>query len=569
MASKGNRRGMKNKSKAKRQRRQAQTIKRARQAQKSYQAQMRSQHSSGASVASHGESQPGDTINNNIRDIHRLFLPSIQVSTPILTQKPSTFLTLPREIRDQVYKELLSVSQWSEWGKEYYNEGRKNFPGLNLLGVNQQIRSEAWDMLVTGNAWIQIRICGPAPWSSPLLRYTIAPGRFSQPYFKTDNYSTERERQLRESSVITICLGTEQNAMRRKDKIIDSDFDGGLVLLLAYHPDSWVLLVNLLILQLRECHSMHIAFRDNIHQHTGISGRALKEIMTSMFMIRSSARVSASGGGNEMRNLVLSISQPLRSDAELLDILFRFRRIGNEYREAGDLYGAMRYYGYILEASISVLPWTFVGVRSAEGSPMHNTLKETKMQLFTYWAYTANVLMIRLQKDKKSQRIPGILPHKSTIAASAFLEWAGATDQQRRHAHWRRGQALELTADLDGESLERMKFELGINRDTCYSMAARDYWYALQIDGEGHNHLERLYVKLCRKISRDPGLPFPLKTVYIPALGMWTGDPDILLRLGPYARWMRRLRQRISPLLGEAMGEGALRALYARDGIHW
>lgn len=300
MASKGNRRRMKNKSKAKRQRRQAQTIKRARQAQKTYQAQMRSQHSSGASVASHGESQPGsdllrrtpsqlifpwtDTINNNIRDIHRLFLPSIQVSTPILTQKPSTFLTLPREVRDKVYKELLSVSQWSEGGIEYYLERGKNFPGLNLLGVNQQIRSEAWDMLVTGNTWIQIRICGPAPWSSPLLRYTIAPGRYSQPYFKTDNYSTERERQLRESSIMTICLGLEQNAVRRKDKIIDSDFDGGLVLLLAYHPDSWIHLVYLLTLQLRECHSMHIALRDNIHQHTGISGYVKIHLISSVFL---------------------------------------------------------------------------------------------------------------------------------------------------------------------------------------------------------------------------------------------------------------------------------------------
>jgi hypothetical protein len=206
-----------------------------------------------------------------------------------LKESASPFLNLPRELRDQVYRELLTVDQVPDNIDLSSMKWPINFSGLVILGVNRQIRNEGWEMLLHGNTWVQFRICGSIDLFQTFLGETRPQGpdgeRLCGPTFVTHGYPSERIRQLRESSVVTICLGDE-SGVRDKHKIPEKDFRG-LSLLLPYRQSLWPHVLESLAQEVDTRRSVHIACRSNVLQDTSISGYVLS-FLAMPFSVSSS-----------------------------------------------------------------------------------------------------------------------------------------------------------------------------------------------------------------------------------------------------------------------------------------
>lgn len=177
-----------------------------------------------------------------------------------------SFLDLPREVRDKVYRYLLSVAHNQDgtfvWIStcQYW---RKNFPGLGLLCVNRQIRAEAWHVLVNDNAWISITFWG----DFELFSHLCSPDSSflaSGPRFIARIFPEEMRRELFSNAVINVCLGPKSGSKGKDEPRFDQ--------LLVFHPRIWPDMVNNIAQQVGELHSVHITCRRDAHLDTSTSG---------------------------------------------------------------------------------------------------------------------------------------------------------------------------------------------------------------------------------------------------------------------------------------------------------
>ncbi|KAI4600856.1 hypothetical protein KJ359_013019 [Pestalotiopsis sp. 9143b] len=490
-----------------------------------------------------------------------------------------SFLDLPREVRNKVYRSLLSVAHNPDgtfvWisGCQYW---RKNFPGLGLLGVNRQIRAEAWHVLVNDNAWISVTFCGDFQLFNH-LGSSDSPFLVSGPRFIARILSEEMRREIFSNAVMNLCLGPKSGSKGKDEPRFDQ--------LLVFHPKIWPDLVNEIAQQVDERHGIHITCRRDVHLDTSTSGRAFEDIVKTMFVIRGASEATVSGCGDRLDALAASMATPIRNYADVLAIIGQFKDAGDDYVRQGNLRAAVQVYyqGYV--ASAVVLPEKAVEGRALEGSPLGNSVYAAVMGLLDSWSqaltsdcdhqikiYGSKMPTSQLPLDSPPPGVmlvdswrPQELLNTAVTGASAVLRWPGVTDKQRRLSHWHGASAFSVAAKLDEEALEKVK----LTKSDCQMRAAKDYWYAMQIDGPDADLLQRLYTDMCRAINRDPEEPFDLRTVRVPALGDWTGDPTLIGMWGRNAMIMRLYQQRISPDMGETMDEEELRELYERDGIHW
>lgn len=307
--------------------------------------------------------------------------------------------------------------------------------------------------------------------------------------------------------------------------------------------------------------------------------------MKTIFVIRGASEATVSGCGDRLDALATSMATPIRNYADVLAIIGQFQDAGDDYVRQGDLRAASTVYYQGYDASAVFLRRKAVEGRALEGTPLGNSVYAAALCLLNSWSqaligecehqieiYGSKVPTSQLPLDSPPPGVmvvdsyrPQELLNSAFTGASAFLHWPGVTDKQRRLSHWRRGSAYSVAARLDEEALEKIQ----LTKSDCHRQAAKDYWHAMQIDGPDGDVLQRMYTDMCRALNRDPEEPFDLRTVRVPALGDWTGDPTLINRWGRGAVMMRLYRQRVSPDMGETMDEEELRELYERDGIHW
>lgn len=71
------------------------------------------------------------------------------------------------------------------------------------------------------------------------------------------------------------------------------------------------------------------------------------------------------------------------------------------------------------------------------------------------------------------------------------------------------------------------------------------------------------------RVDKNPQKGFGMAEVFIPAIGLWKGDPRVLSGWGRQAVCMEMCRRRIDPDMGETMHEEDLVLAYARGGVVW
>ncbi|KAF2995423.1 hypothetical protein E8E14_001701 [Neopestalotiopsis sp. 37M] len=488
------------------------------------------------------------------------------ITTPKKLASP--FLSLPRELRDQVYRELLTVDQVLSNIDVPGMEWPFNFSGLVILGVNRQIRNEGWEMLLHGNTWVQVRVCGSSNLLQTFLEETRPRGpdgkRLCGPTFVTDGYPWERIRQLQESSVVTICLGDE-SGVQDKQKLPGKDFRG-LSLLLPYRQSLWPRVLESLAQEVHTRHSVHIACRGNVLQDTSISGRAFKTIIEGMFVIRGAVHASASGCGDALDTLVSKIMTPIRSTADLIELGLKFHRAGNEYSHKGDYYAAMQYYE---QGAMAI----FNQVEPADDENMiygsANTLADIGAQCNCSWSMNVT-LAISKRFNHGLRKGAFVTAHDCSLLCRSLDRaqealWPGADDELRGKAHFAAGCAYALMARLKNITLRWC----GLSKRSCEENAARELWYAKRLSFPTRTWHPLLYPVLCPYLEQNPDLDWPLRTVEIPALGTWTSDPNLLHKWGRCTVMMRLFRQRSMVSLGEALSDVELEDLYFSVGIEF
>lgn len=108
-------------------------------------------------------------------------IPSLEPLAPVLTKKPISFLSLPRELRDKVYTYLLSTEyNKHDLEKPRFSTMRCNYIyhfHTSILYTNRQINHEASQSFYMNNLFVHIN-CGEDqmanlctdPWGSVLLK---------------------------------------------------------------------------------------------------------------------------------------------------------------------------------------------------------------------------------------------------------------------------------------------------------------------------------------------------------------------------------------------------------------
>ncbi|KAM0808414.1 putative Transcription factor domain-containing protein [Seiridium cardinale] len=485
-----------------------------------------------------------------------------------------TLLDLSRELRGKIYGFLLTVDQSTEH-KVHPARWEKNFEGIVLLGVNRQIRAEAWETIINTNAWIQVHIHNqPNEPVKPGLCNTSNPEPMrAQPYFMYGNYPPERASQLKSSARLTIHLGKDlrnKSLLKKPRKTTH--------LLFAYQPKQWAFFVNMLAAKVHEWEGIRIKTNSGTDCTLKSSGPGAKEILEPLSLIRGVKRASVCTTEEGSELLASIMTTPIRSDFEIMSILLRLQKSGDNCLKAGNCLNAMKYYWQGTDAYSEFLLRRSKELGAPYGSPQSNSMMAVEIELHSSFLLATNRL-VKKRKEATGRvfgQIEFYLLDNAIISGGSSLKFEGITDTQRRLIHFRRGIASMNKATWLDERMRtdisdaNVKRQYGILRKACYEDAAKDFFYAKQIDGlSGSDRLTELYDEMCVEIKRDPRKGFELASVHIPVVGDWSGDPRVLRRWGAQAVCMKMCRQRITSKMGETMDHQELVSRYMQEGIIW
>ena len=147
-----------------------------------------------------------------------------------------TLLTMPREVRNQMYGYFVTIDRSAEYLPE--TESRERFD-LRITAINRQTREEALDVLKTSNLWVYLRVIqddtdaqGAEALTSKLLAY-------EQPSLHTGDAEMAL---IKDSAILQIIV--EQDDFLEQSGLPDLEI--GKATLLAYSQRTYARLVQAL-----------------------------------------------------------------------------------------------------------------------------------------------------------------------------------------------------------------------------------------------------------------------------------------------------------------------------------
>lgn len=498
-----------------------------------------------------------------------------------------TLLSLPREIRDIIYGNLLTLDRTFEHRLDPTNWARK-FPGLALMAVNRQLRAEALDTIVSSNVWIHVTILSDIRDELPVM--------MKQVHNHDDPLLSQAVRQRMMTAATVHMRFGEQ--CRRESKY--GYLRGGNLrqdsFMFALHPTTFGFFVNdiaatVLMSDKYKCGDITI----DLNILTRVTTPKPIQYMLDQILhplarvVRGAKRVSVWGvcarelmASPFANGLANTMKQDTASFYSMTKILLLFGREGRQALEAGDYGEAMRLFWTGTDAySRFMCPLSNpLGLNS----PQSNSLIHVALSLHRDFSEAAFRHFEQCRKEfdgKVVGHVQDYLVDKAIACAHRALEFEGITDMQRRLGHLRRGLAFQNKGDYMAEyhsmpksrrpKLTSKMWTEPHRPHECYTEAARDFYYAIQVHpaNQSVSRLTTLYERMCKKIGRPVDLGFEVKEIQLPLIGLWRGDPRLLEMWGREKYLLMKLaRQRINENFGEEMLDHQwLKAQYASQGI--
>ncbi|KAK7966367.1 uncharacterized protein PG986_000644 [Apiospora aurea] len=270
--------------------------------------------------------------------------------TKTATTSTPALLTVPREIRDQIYSQFLLADQVHELAFEHNHDQLPEWCNLSILHINQQLRDEAWDYFIRANTWIR-----------------------SQPYFPSEAAPRKYAERVAKEASLTLRLGSACDATEHTT--VADDNKGCKAFILAYKPTCYGIFVEELAVHASEIKDLTMQMSS-----TARPGSAMfAKIVEPLRIIRNLNNVWFPGVANcpTIQLMSQEMKLPFNSVKELFAI------------GPGD---------YSVD---SLSPWTWIklaalGREVHEGTPTYNSLFHIRTDMCIGFARAAHKYLLQL-----------------------------------------------------------------------------------------------------------------------------------------------------------------------------
>jgi hypothetical protein len=457
-------------------------------------------------------------------------------SSHSVSRKEATFLGLPVELRNEVYRRLLVVGQGPEFTPFDTPDGRID---VRILGVCKKIREEARRVLVRENRWIYVSPPEPVDYDCEKLDINMVVDPPAQ--IKLGN---EDMGEFTRRVETFLCIGSHPKGPMFESSPLEGCF-------FAFNSRSFANMCDTI--------SYYAAAYDNIlvfghaPQLLSENPRMYHNILFPLALIRELGNVIFFPPEDpEVREIVRSMKTTMDDfDMMTKHILVWKHEAERELRqnrlaEAAHYFecggnAAARWSGRVQELYLLV---------GAQSSTSANDFWSVEADLHNCCCSCINKL-VDLRRYGQSLRIAkSSLPQiiMCLLVADMAFPWPGMSDSQRRTAHLNRSTAYRNRAEWEtyhGDSNEsRIR--------AWFEEAAKDLFYADQLTPRAERN-EALITDVNQRLGRiaTTELHAPLRTFHDPASNLvWVGDVRLVEqweRAGPVQDLpSRRLRTALS-----------------------
>lgn len=509
------------------------------------------------------------------------------------------------DIRDRIFTPLLTISD-----KIYVERWSKNFPGINLLHVNVEIRKASWKFLMRENIWLGVRFVWNASdtvQSLPsAILHTMNHMKHPQPTLVQANFipelfSPEMIREFHSSVAVTISIGHAQG----KPQPVDHAEHEVLPVFFAFHPRKYELFIRDLADTVEQWRCMTVeANHAHIYKFPDMIPVVVDQIIRGLDHVRDAERVTSTSLCKDSIDLAVdfkAIAWNMMSPnipeihAKLLDLY----TLGIKSMDKGDYRKA-----YSTFARAHGAYETYYENPEAKpkfGSIAHNMIEDINTDILSMVAEAMNQeTSARRNMSTDGHAGPRLLVreteavdlNRAVAAAEIALSCPGITDHQRFHAHYRRAIALANMGDFVTElctvipQSERAKIlaqtqHVWRDASRCYKCASRDAFFANNVaGGEGVNVSQELMdatnalrTRMCAKVGQDANGHLAqmkrsgLTRVILPGLGLWEGDPMLCSEWGAQRMMLLALFRMRNNSSGANPAD--LRDEFVKHGLGW
>ena len=155
-------------------------------------------------------------------------------------------LSIPRELRDEIYNYALTAHHPHELSiNDLDNDSDlSSWCNFNILQINQQIRAEAWDYLISSNVWIHVTVPtakGRFAASNSRPRHPVLyDASLRQPHFPY--YKAPKEYQQRLISEAALSIWLKDICCKAGEPIPDTETPCRTIMF-AYMPSRYCIFV--------------------------------------------------------------------------------------------------------------------------------------------------------------------------------------------------------------------------------------------------------------------------------------------------------------------------------------
>jgi hypothetical protein len=409
-------------------------------------------------------------------DMAAVALDQLQLTTkpPSLPKNDPTFLGIPRELRDEIYRNLVVVDR----GPEFIPDpvARNNF-NFSIFQLNRQIREDALKICREENIWITISLTSSSAQMTAadekLIEMLV---RRPQAMFKLSDQETLNVMSQR---FLGICVGP---GCGEPGKGIDRDCFG---ILFAFTQRAFAYLCNDLC-----------RFRDSYKNMTLVVGDDMRmsvpefadKVMFPLRRIFGLKKVTMRDLPPEDHRILKTMTHPVRKWPVILYILELWKSKGKDAFLAKDFAQAAYYFDCGADAFI-VLSEVAKGVGLAALDIEGNDFHSLNVDLCNNLSLSINNL-VESRRAGPHRRISNISLQQLDLAihkSDNALKWPGLLDHQRKKAHYNRGIAYRNKADWE---IQQPADQSDLVKAREYlEEAARDFYFAKQLMGPSERAL--------------------------------------------------------------------------------
>ncbi|KAK5953580.1 hypothetical protein OHC33_005524 [Knufia fluminis] len=466
-----------------------------------------------------------------------------------LVPKRASLLGVPLDIRKLIYDYLLVVPELDGGRRLLKNNSVTHF---NILHVCRKLRDEAWHHFTHSNQWIHIIYRKSANGDHLLDLQNL-------PHLSLSAFPVDRTRDLVKSAALSMRLVRQETKDTASERIVG--YNQGIFIFTK--PVYFWFIYNLVAKLERSIFTLSIklsparqrsyhGLTENMLMPLAVLQNTAKVVFPDMMGIKFFQHLAATMKSfNIFKDTSAAIPNPNKRLEEIQEYMIAPKEEGNNLHKQGLNLAAATFYQLGLDAAHQAVYLTQDAGLSPY-NPRLNSIMAINSDICNNFTMITNHLNNehRYRNGDFKHFVLGTLEEAFGVN-NYVLDWPGASQEQRRKAHLRRGVAAKHLAEYYSirRNLLFARSHTTPNRNRhakniplLLMQARNDFSLAMELaeDPASRAMAKQRYDDIRRDYDLNENVP-PVQTIDVPGYGVWRGDPLSVIN------WTAR---RMQPLVG-------------------